>query len=404
MVDIDGDFGDILSVEVKRQNHFGTLMASLAATFTSRTREWESSVKGDAAIGVTQNLELSFGVSARMFHFNSSINTLSSSSMYGEKLLRISALYDSTALNGSAYVQLTQRAGPLTLTAGIRGDRYGLLRSAFVLAPRMSVALKVFSSLTLKTSAGRFYQTPYPLWFTATPFNRGLGPIGANHLIVGGEYAVRNDFIIGVEAYAKEYFSYPASLNRPYLVMSNTGSGLGGSLEGYASFGIDSLVSKGTGRSRGIQLFIQKRMTDSSWYGILSITHSATEFTGLDGISRPSSFDEPWIVGIAGGCFISSSLQVGVRFRYFAGKPYTPFDTRIENAFNTARTGANHSLDIYLSHHWTFERWGLSAYVNVINAYNRLPVDAPIHNQLTNRVEQIPALGIVPTAGISAEF
>ena len=74
MVDIDGDFGDILSVEVKRQNHFGTLMTFLAAIFASRTREWESSVKGDAAIGVTQNLELSFGVSARMFHFNSSIN------------------------------------------------------------------------------------------------------------------------------------------------------------------------------------------------------------------------------------------------------------------------------------------------------------------------------------------
>jgi len=40
MVDIDGDFGDIMSVEVKRQYHFGTSMTFLAAIFTSRTKEW----------------------------------------------------------------------------------------------------------------------------------------------------------------------------------------------------------------------------------------------------------------------------------------------------------------------------------------------------------------------------
>ena len=378
---------------------------SLAPWFTGSSDDRTYSGQIDALFKIGRTSEFAGGMSIRLLDFKGAINSLAAgpSAVNYEVIPKTSGSIDMTSFKSAAYLQFSHSAGPATITAGLRGDYYETTGKSLYLAPRLSLNLAISPGINLKASAGRYFQSPNPLWFTATSFNRTLTPFGADHLIVGGEIFVGPDVLIGVEGYQKRYFDYPSSLNRRYLIMANTGAGLGGSAEGFASFGIDSLVNKGSGRSRGVEFFIQKMLSGTPWYGILSISHSRTEYTALDGIARPSSHDQPWTVGIALGWYIGESWELGTKFRYYAGTPYTPTGSTYEKGYNSARIGGDHNLDLYVARRWYFSGWKLNTYVSILNVYNRKPTEPPIFEKISGK-QHIPGLGIIPTIGVSVEF
>jgi hypothetical protein len=227
--------------------------------------------------------------------------------------------------------------------------------------------------------------------------------MGARHIIVGGEYVARNSYRISVEAYQKRYFDIPVSLSRPYLAMTNTGVGLGASLDGAASYGIDSLISAGRGQSRGIEVLLQKKAIESPWFGMLSVTYASSNFTPLDGRTRPTSYDQRWVINLALGYQVGGTWNVGGAWHYFSGRPYSPLGGDLEDRYNSERLPANHSLDVSVSRDWKIGEWTLRSFLSIQNAYNRKPYEAPIYSERRQRVEQPPSLGIVPSIGISLE-
>jgi len=191
-------------------------------------------------------------------------------------------------------------------------------------------------------------------------------------------------------------------------VLANTGAGFGGSEDGFASFGLDPLVSSGSGRARGIELLIQKKLSEVPCYGTLSVSYNMSDFKALDGVERPSSFDQRWIINVGGGYVFNDKWEIGTKFRYATGRPYTPFDiSGFQNpaSYNAARIGANHSLDLRVDRRWAFESWTLVTYVDVQNVYNRKPVNVPRYNERLGRAEEnVASIGILPSIGVSAEF
>jgi hypothetical protein len=225
--------------------------------------------------------------------------------------------------------------------------------------------------------------------------------------VLGSHHILAEDLGLSIEGYFKRYFNYPACLTFPSLTMANTGAQGGGLGETTASFGLFPMVSEGTGSSKGIEFSLQKKLSEIPCYGMLSAGYSETQYTALDGVSRPSDFDQRLVVNIGGGYVFSKSWEISGKFTFYTGRPYTPFDEHgnpLLQEFNSARVGLNHQLDVRVMRRWTIASTVIETYFDVQNVYNRAPLDAPIFSELHQRSEQAAALGIVPTVGLAVRF
>jgi hypothetical protein len=378
----------------------------LNSLFRNSSFEHESTLRGDLLTHLAKNTELSVGIQGKIVRFSSDINLTQQATSFGDTI-GINALYKTMATKGSAYVQVSQDINLLRLTLGGRVDYFDLIENKFAVAPRFSATYALTPVMNISASAGRYYQAPSYIWLVANPTNRNLSFVGTDQYIVGTDCMLQTDTKISLEGYVKQYFDYPVSLTRPYLVLANTGAGFGGTDEGFASFGLDPLESLGRGQAHGLELSAQKKLSEIPCYGTISISYNETEFTALDGITRPSSFDQKWILNIGGGYVLNEKWEFGAKFRFYTGRPYTPYapnGIQLTSLYNSERIDANHSLDVRIDRRWSFGNWTLDTYIDIQNIYNRKPVDVPQYNTRTGIAGQDASIGILPSIGVSAEF
>ena len=380
--------------------------SNLVRIFSNKSLEHESSLRGEVFFHAFRSTEVSLGILSKVVRFRSDIFLMPFETRFGDSLT-VNAAYSATAFKGAAYGQISQVWGKSRLTAGGRIDYFNLI-DKISFSPRVSYTVAFSPTSNLNWSVGRYYQAPSYIWLAANAQNRSLSFVGVNQYVIGIDHMVRADTRISVEAYYKSYFDYPASVTRPYLVLANTGAGFGGSEDGYASFGLDPLASSGSGRARGIEVLVQKKLSDVPCYGTISVSYNMSDFKALDGVERPSSFDQRWIINVGGGYVFNDKWEISTKFRYATGRPYTPFDlSGFQNpaSYNADRIGANHSLDARVDRRWAFTTWTLVTYVDVQNIYNRKPVGIPRYNERLGRVDQdVASIGILPSIGVSAEF
>jgi hypothetical protein len=68
------------------------------------------------------------------------------------------------------------------------------------------------------------------------------------------------------------------------------------------------------------------------------------------------------------------------------------------------RMGAWHQIDIRIDRRWVFDRWMLTAYLDVQNAYNRLNPEGYFYSYDYRDRAQISGLPIIPSLGVKGEF
>jgi len=156
-----------------------------------------------------------------------------------------------------------------------------------------------------------------------------------------------------------------------------------------------------------VELFLQKKLSEIPCYGIVSVSYNISRFRALDGILRPNSFDQRWIINLGGGYIFNEKWEFATKFRLATGRPYTPYNpdgTQLISAYNSARIPINHSLDIRIDRRWTFAKWMLVTYIDIQNIYNRKAEDVPSYNERTGQIEKNQSIGILPSIGVSAEF
>ncbi len=377
--------------------------------FKSASDEYETSLRADVVLQLNKESEIGFGALGKYVNFNSSIILpIPFWTNFGQQLT-VNSTLDTTAIKSAGYVQLSQSLSQnIRLTIGGRVDYFNLIKNSVSFSPRFSLAYAASQVLTFTSSIGKYHQAPSYIWLVANSANRNLNYVTVDQYVGGVEYLLRADVKISLEAYIKNYSDYPASISRPYLVLANTGAGFGGSQDGYASFGLDPLVSQGSGEVRGLELFLQKKLSEVPCYGLVSISWNETKFTALDGIARSSSYDQRWIINLGGGYILNELWEFSSKFRFATGRPYTPYNpdgTQIVSAYNSHRIGANHSLDIRVDRRWNFERWNLITYIDIQNIYNRKALDIPVFDQRTKEIKQPDGgIALLPSIGVSAEF
>jgi hypothetical protein len=379
----------------------------LVPVFTNNSTEDEFSLRLDGGVQIDESTELSFGGQGKstafdaVIHLNQPGNSLDIAP--GNRFYK-GALYSQIARTLFEGLRLNL-GGRLDYFSGIEQQFYPSARLA------MTAALDGLSSLNL--SAGRYYQAPSYIWLAANADNRRLLNIRTDVAVVGIDRRVREDVRVSIEGYYKNYSDYPASLARPYLVLANTGAGFGGADDGFASFGLEPLASLGSGRSYGAELLLQKKLSDIRCYGIASLSYNYSLFTASDGLERPGNFDQRIIFNLSGGYQFDDEWELGLKFRFATGRPFTPVDPagdpgfgyQVTSQYNALRLPPSHALDLRLDRRWPLSGLTLITYIDVQNIYNRKNPTPPRWNARTRTANQEEnSIGILPSIGISAEF
>jgi hypothetical protein len=381
----------------------------LVPIFTNNSREGETSLRADMIMEAGRGTELSFGLQGRLVAFDTDLSLPHYVTTFGDTLTVKGAPFATNGWKWGAYGQVAQKLlDRFQLTLGARADYFSLIDRKWAFSPRASITYQVSDLTSASISAGIYHQEPSYVWLASNPANSSLTAARATQYIVGVDHLLAADVKLRLEAFYKSYAEYPASVTRRYLVLANTGGGYGGSDENFASYGLDLLTSGGGGFSRGIEVLLQKKLSDIPAYGLMSLTFGQTRFAALDGIERPGAFDQSFILNLTGGYRFDERWEASAKFRFSSGQPYTPFNadgTQNVSMYNSERTKPAHSLDVRVDRRWNFSAWNLIAYLDLQNIYNNKFTGIVRWNARERRVEtNEDGIGILPSIGISAEF
>ncbi len=391
--------------------HFNAIQndSLLNPIFTNVSDESETSLRADAVLKVAAATEVSFGTQVKRARLATDLLLPAYVTTFGDTISSSIQGLDEIGYKGGAYGQVSHRLfDRLQITAGLRVDYFSVLNRQWYAGPRASFSYEFSPLWTLTGSAGVYHQNPSYIWLASDSRNRDLQATRVDQYILGLEHFLRADLKVRIEGFRKQYRDYPASVDRPYLVLANTGGGYGGAEDNFASYGLDHLVSEGSGNAYGIEFFAQKKMSEIPLYGLISLTLSRTRYTALDGVSRAGSYDQSVLFTLSGGYRFDAHWEASTRFRYATGRPYTPFNSdgsQNVSAYNSLRVDPLHSLDLRVDRRWNFTTWSLIAYLDIQNVYNNKQSDTVRWNAQEQKVEDSrSAIGILPAIGISAEF
>ncbi|MEK9618545.1 MAG: TonB-dependent receptor [Flavobacteriales bacterium] len=252
------------------------------------------------------------------------------------------------------------------------------------LSPRFSLAYALGEKSSLNFNIGQYFQLPaYTVMGYRNNNNELVNKenevtyINNKHLVFGIETNPGNFSKLTVEGFYKKYDNYPFLL-KDSISLANLGGDFG-------VIGNEAVSSTSQGRSYGVEFLAQKKL-NKSFYGIMAYTWVRSEFKDKNNTYIPSAWDNQHIISLTGGFKFKKDWELGMKFRFSGGSPYTPYDTLNSsysyvwdvNSFgvfdydqlNGVRLKSNHGLDIRIDKKWYWKKVTLNVYLDIQNLYN----------------------------------
>ncbi|MGB2867292.1 MAG: TonB-dependent receptor [Bacteroidota bacterium] len=358
------------------------------------TRENNTALKSEITGQVLPSLELKAGFQAHLIGSSHDTWKPEDTTRAGVIIPASTISYNpAESQKVSAFVQDTwQPFDRLVLTSGVRYD-YFTSTSQATWSPRLALLYHVAERTSLTLSYGKFYQTPASYQIALDLQNEFLQSSRATHYVAGVEHLVSEDTRATVEVYYKDLSQV--------IVGSDTS---------------DVLTNAGSGFAQGIEFSLQKKFTDG-FVGSASYSYSVSK--RRDQGSLPLyffEFDRPHIVNLIAGMELGAGWQLGAKFQYASGNPYTPVvgvvkksgvNYLVDGEPFSARYPDYHKLDIRLDRKFTFGSWTLTAYLDLWNVYNRdniLSYSYNVSQQGTVTTTPRFDFGVLPIFGLTAQF
>ncbi|MFD1551536.1 TonB-dependent receptor [Putridiphycobacter roseus] len=276
----------------------------------------------------------------------------------------------------------------LSLSLGIRTDANSyssdMSNPLNQISPRFSASYALTDKWKINASIGRYFQLPaYTVLGYRNEANElvnkanGVQYIRADHFVAGLEYRPSEFSKITLEGFYKKYANYPFLLNDS-ISLANLGGDFG-------VIGNEPVNSSSKGRTYGVEVFAQQKLR-KKFFGIISYTFVVSEFTDANNNYISSAWDVRHIASVSVGRKFKNNWQVGMKFRFSGGAPYTPYNTAVSSLIpvwdvtqrgilnydqlNTLRLKPNHALDIRIDKKWYFSKTALNFYIDIQNVYN----------------------------------
>ena len=324
----------------------------------------------------------------------------------------------------------------LTLSAGFRMDANnyssGMNNPLKQFSPRVSASYQLTPEWSLNLNTGRYFQLPA---YTSLGYqqnnefvNKGkLKYISVDHFIGGLEFKPATTVQFSLEGFLKNYGNYPFSV-RDGISLANKGAD-------YGVIGDEEVTSTSKGRAYGAEF--QARISSAKGLNLnLSYTLVRSEFQDGTGKYIVSAWDSKQILSLTGSASLKKGWQIGTRFRFVGGLPYTPFDLNRSSLIsawnltggpyldysklNANRFGVFHQLDVRVDKAYYLKKMTLKFYLDIQNLYNFQAQSTDIVVRETDangnfltadngtryvlRSVKNPSGTVLPTIGVQVEF
>lgn len=293
-----------------------------------------------------------------------------------------------TLFNYSLFTRFNRTVGRGVLLAGAlrgEGSSYSSKTSNPFAHPgvSMSASVPLKKNLYLNANTGQFHQLPA---YTVLGYRNGAGSlvnqpnvdyIRCRQAVAGFQYNQGSETRITLEGFYKQYSNYPFTV-RDSISLGNLGAD-------FAVTGNEPIVSTGKGRAYGAEFLVQRR-SRKGLYGILSYTLVWSRFTDKFGRQVASSWDSRHTLNLVGGIKLKRNWEVGAKWRFVSGRPYTPYATERSllksnwdithqalpdyTQLNTKRLSNFNQLDIRVDKVWYFRKASLNLYFDIQNLLN----------------------------------
>ncbi|MCX6284598.1 MAG: TonB-dependent receptor [Bacteroidetes bacterium] len=276
----------------------------------------------------------------------------------------------------------------IQLSLGLRfdGNTYSSLMSNPLtqFSPRLSASWQFSRGWFLNFNTGRYYQLPsYPTLGFRNNQGRlvndslGIKYISSDHIVLGMEYQYRPNAKVSLEGFYKYYQHYPLSLYDSVSLASKGGD--------FGIAGDEPVIPTSKGRAYGFEVLFRD-INLFKFNVILSYTFVRSEFTNFFGAYIPSAWDNRNLLNLTISRKFKYNWQLGVKYRYAGGAPYTPWDYNKSSLvsawnaqgrgyldysqYNTLRLSDFNQLDIRVDKAFYFKKWSLMFYIDIQNALN----------------------------------
>lgn len=305
----------------------------------------------------------------------------------------------------AAYVEADWRVAPrLRLTGGVRADsetRFG--RTKAWVDPRLSAFWDPRPGTTVVAGAGLYGSPPEPGETSPTFGNPDLDAERALHLALGLRQALSP---FGLHLELTGFYKRLWDLVVPTRALDAEGRSL-------------RLSNEGRGRTFGAELLLRRELA-RGLYGWLAWTWSRSERLGDPSVPpaewRLFGLDQTHVVALILSYRLRGDWILGTRLRAVSGNPYTPAAGAILDADSgtvqclpsanrlSGRLPGFFQADARLDKRWVFDRWMLSAYLDVQNVTNRENAEFRIQSYDCTDDAPIPSIPVFPAIGLRAEW
>ena len=247
------------------------------------------------------------------------------------------------------------------------------------LSPRISLGYVISDTWTWNSSYGIYYKIPpYTILGFADQnnvlVNKNSSYQRAGHYTTGIEFIPNEGLRFTLEGFYKRYGNMPIS-RLDGISLANLGAD-------FALLGNEAVVTEGKGKTYGLEFFVQKKLTDN-FFGILSYTMYRSLYSGTDGRFLPSSWDNRQLLSITTGYKFPRNWEMGLKFRYQGGAPFTVFDETLSrlnylnrgtgtpdySQLNAQRLKGFNSSDIRIDKKWNLNKLTIDLFLDVSNWY-----------------------------------
>ncbi|RYF25853.1 MAG: TonB-dependent receptor [Flavobacteriales bacterium] len=269
----------------------------------------------------------------------------------------------------------------LLVSGGIRTDMNTFTNEGNnplrTLSPRLSLAYHLSPKWDINASVGSYFKIPT---YTAlgyispdgTAANQQMKYIRSDHYVLGTQFLPRNDLRFTFETFYKAYSNYPVAFTNG-ISLANQGAEFG-------TVGNEQLLSIGEGQTYGFEIYVQQKLVNKLFY-VASYSWLRSKFAGLDGVLLPSTWDSRNLVSLTLGYKLKNNWDMGLKYRYAGGTPYTPFDANASqlnyltigtgtldySKLNSLRLKAFSQLDFRVDKRINFRKTALNLYVDIQN-------------------------------------
>ena len=235
--------------------------------------------------------------------------------------------------------------------------------------PRASLQFQVSGGLGVRFLYGDYNHGPQPLQILPGAGNPNLKSSTGKHYVLEVEQEISASTHLKLAGYYKSHAQ---------IITTDDTS---------------KYLNQGEAFARGAEILLRHRQGDR-FFGFLSYAYSrALRRDQPESPLNLQPYDRPHAATLAGSYNLTPTLEIGAKWRYSTGNPYTPTigftrreetkqdpkhgEVRVISAIpvlgevNSLRVSPYHRLDIRVKRKFIFNRWEMGVFLELFNVYNR---------------------------------